>query len=385
MKCSVAQKIYIGFFAILLISFSIYLTIDCCFINRNCLSKFSVSGLLNGNYQKNVSESFNKNLCIYKPLKFMKTHFDMLTGKSFSDGIYIKNSSLIQIPQLPSSSDLKTVSEKVNEFSEKIDQSVYSLTITTKSQVDNDKFISYVFESDESKIISEYNDFLIPNIFKLDAITPLTYTKSMNAFYKTDSRLAGLGSFLIYNYNIKQMGASPLSMRQFDIEHVADNFYGELYNKVLYSNIDSDIIDLFHCNAYSVNGKVDSIYSDVKISNRSTIYDLSQKYYSDKINIVFGESVPIRDVTTNSKSKNSILIFADRNIDSLIQFLAIHYSRITVVNLSEINESWDNLSNSIEKINSTHYDHVLFGYGIESLKNIYQFDNLKNFNLRSSK
>ena len=46
----------------------------------------------------------------------MKTHFDMLTGKSFSDGIYIKNSSLIQIPQLPSSSDLKTVSEKVNEF-----------------------------------------------------------------------------------------------------------------------------------------------------------------------------------------------------------------------------------------------------------------------------
>ena len=53
------------------------------------------------------------------------------------------------------------------------------------------------------------------------------------------------------------------------------------------------------------------------------------------------------------------------------------------MNLSEINESWDNLSNSIEKINSTHYDHVLFGYGIESLKNIYQFDNLKKFNLRS--
>ena len=377
MKCSVAQKIYIGFFAILLISFSIYLTIDCCFINRNCFSKFNVSGFVNGNYQKNISESFNKNLCIYKPLKFMKTHFDMLTGKSFSDGIYIKDSSLIQIPQLPSSSDLKTVAERVNEFSEKIDQSVYSLIITTKLQVDNDKFISYVFKGDESKLISEYNDFLNNDIANLDAVVPLTYIKSMSAFYKTDSRLTGLGSFLIYNYNIKQMGASPLSMRQFDIEHVVDNFYGELYNKILYSNIDSDIIDLFHCNAYSVNGKVDSIYSDVKISNRSTIYDLSQK------NVVFGEPAPIRDVTTNSKSKNSILIFADKNIDSLIQFLAIHYSRITVVNLSEVNESWDNLANSIEKINSTHYDHVLFGYGIESLKNIYQFDNLKKFNLRS--
>lgn len=383
MKCSIAQKIYMGFFSILVISFSIYLTIDCCFMNKNFFSKFSVSSLLNGHYQKNVSESFNKNIFMYKPLKFMKTHLDILTGKSFVDGIYIKDSSLIQIPQLPNSSNLKSVAEKVNEFNERTDQSVYSLIITTKSQIDNDQLVSYAFKSDESKTISEYNDFLNNNIFKLDAITPLTYIKDMDAFYKTDSRLTGLGSFLIYNYNMKQLGASPFSMRQFDIEHVVSDFYGELYNKILYSNIDSDIIDLFHCNAYSVNCKVDSIYNDIKISHRSTIYDLSQKTDNDKINIVFGESAPVKDVTTNSKSKNSILIFADRNIDSLIQFFAIHYSKITVVNLSEFNESWDNLKTSIEKINSTHYDHVLFGYGIESLKNIYQFDNLKKFNLCS--
>lgn len=383
MKYSIAQRIYIIFFAILMISFSIYLTIDCCFISKNCFSEFSVSKFLHGQYQKDISESFNKNIRIYRPIKFMKTHFDILTGKSFSDGVYIKDSSLIQIPQLPNSSDLKYVAEKVNEFNEKTGRSIYSLIIATKSQIDNDQLVSYAFKSDESKIISEYHDFLNNNIFKLDANTPLTYIKGMDAFYKTDSRLTGLGSFLIYNYNMKQLGASPFSMRQFDIEHVESDFYGELYNKILYSNIDSDIIDLFHCNAYSVNVKVDSIYSDINISHRSTIYDLSQKANTDKINIVFGESVPIKDVTTNSKSKNSILIFADRNIDSLIQFFAIHYSKITVVNLSEFNESWDNLRTSIEKINSTHYDHVLFGYGIESLKNIYQFDNLKNFNLCS--
>lgn len=381
MKCSVIQKIYLGFFVVLVISVSVYLTIDCCFINRNCFSQFSVSSFLNGYYQKNINESFNKNICIYRPLKFVKTHFDMAVGKSFADGIYIKDSSLIQIPQLPSSYDLRNVAKKVNEFRTKIDQSVYSLIITTKSQIDNDKFISYVFKNDESKIISEYNDCLNNNIYKLDAITPLTYIKGMDAFYKTDSRLTGLGSFLVYNYNIKQLGASPFSMKQFDVEHVVSDFYGELYDKVLYSNIDSDIIDLFHFNAYSVDVKVDSIYSDTKIYSRSTIYDLSQKTSSDKINVVFGEAVPIREVTTNSKSKNSILIFADRNIDALIQFLAIHYSKITVVNLSEFNELGDTLKNSIKKINSTHYDQVLFGYGIESLRNTYQFDHLKKFNL----
>lgn len=381
MKCSVIQKIYIIFFVVLIIGFSVYLTIDCCFINKNCFSQFSVSSFFNGQYQKNINESFNRNICIYKPLKFVKTHFDMVVGKAFADGIYIQDSSLIQIPQLPSSSDLRNVAKKVNEFNEKTNQSVYSLIITTKSQIDNDKFISYVFKSDESKIIFEYNDCLNNNIFKLDAITPLTYIKGMDAFYKTDSRLTGLGSFLLYNYNMKQLGASPFSMRQFDIEHVVNDFYGELYDKILYSNIDSDVIDLFHCNAYSVDVKVDSICSDTKIYSRSTIYDLSQKTSSDKINIVFGESVPIREITTNSKSKNSILIFADKNMDALIQFLAIHYSKITVVNLSEFNELGDDLKNSIKKINSAHYDQVLFGYGIESLRNIYQFDNLKEFNL----
>lgn len=381
MKCSVIQKIYMGFFVILVISFSVYLTIDCCFINRNWFSQFSVSSFLSGYYQKNINESFNKNICIYRPLKFVKTHFDMAVGKSFADGIYIKDSSLIQIPQLPSSSDLRDVAKKVNEFNTKIGPPVYSLIITTKSQIDNDEVISYVFKSDESKIISEYNDCLNNNIYKLDAITPLTYIKGMDAFYKTDSRLTGLGSFLIYNYNIKQLGASPFSMKQFDVEHVVSDFYGELYDKILYSNIDSDIVDLFHFNAYSVDAKVDSIYSDTKIDSRSTIYDLSQKTCSDKINIVFGESASIKEVTTNSKTKNSILIFADRNIDALIQFLAIHYSKITVVNLSEFNELGDNLKKSIKKINSAHYDQVLFGYGIESLRNTYQFDHLKKFNL----
>lgn len=385
MKYSIVQRIYIGIFSALIICFGIYLTVDCLFISKNCLPEFSISKFLHGQYQKDVSECFNKNMYIYKPIKAMKTNFDMLTGKSFTNGVYIKDSSLTKIPQFPSSSNLEYVAEKINKFNDRTNQPIYSLTITTKTQIDNDQFMSYIFKGDESRLISEYNNFLNNNISKLDAITPLIYIKNMNVFYKTDSRLTGLGSFLIYNYNMKQFGATPFSMRQFNIEHAVSGFYGELYDKILYSNVDSDTVDLFHYNGYVVNGNVDSIYADRNISHRSTIYDLSRKFHSDKINIVFGEPAPIKNVTTNSKSKNSILIFADRNIDSLIQFFAIHYVNITVVNLSELSKLGDDLKNSIEKINSTPYDHVLFAYGIESLTNIEQFDGLKKFSLCSSR
>lgn len=385
MKSSIAQKIYIILFSVIIICFGVYLTIDCFFISKNCLPEFGISKFLCGDYQKDVSECLNKNMYIYRPMKAIKTHFDMLTGKSFVNGVYIKDSSLTKIPQFPNVSNLESVAEKINKFNDRTNQPIYSLTITTKTQIDNDQFMSYIFKGDESSLISEYNNLLKNDIFKLDAITPLTYIKNMNVYYKTDSRLTGLGSFLIYNYNMKQLGVSPFSMRQFNIEHAVNNFYGELYDKIIYSNVDSDTIDLFHYNGYVVNGNVDSIYSDRNVSHRTTIYDLSRKFYSDKINVVFGEGAPIKNVTTNSKSKNSILIFADRNIDSLIQFFAIHYVNITVVNLTECSDLGDSLKNSIEKINSTPYDQVLFAYGIESLTNTDQFDFLKNFNLCSAK
>lgn len=385
MKSSIAQKIYIILFSAIIICFGVYLTIDCFFISKNCLPEIGISKFLCGDYQNDVSECLNKNMYIYKPMKAIKTNFDMLTGKSFVNGVYIKDSSLTKIPQFPNISNLESVAEKINKFNDRTNQPIYSLTITTKTQIDNDQFISYIFKSDESSLISEYNNLLKNDIFKLDAITPLTYIKNMNVYYKTDSRLTGLGSFLIYNYNMKQLGVSPFSMRQFNIEHAVNNFYGELYDKIIYSNVDSDTIDLFHYNGYIVNGNVDSIYSDRDVSHRTTIYDLSRKFYSDKINVVFGEEAPIKNVITNSKSKNSILIFADRNIDSLIQFFAIHYVNITVVNLAECSDLGDSLKNSIEKINSKPYDQVLFAYGIESLTNTDQFDFLKNFNLCSAK
>ena len=384
MKSSVAQKIYIILFFSIIICFGLYSTIDCFFVIKNCLPQFAISQFFQGNYQTDVRECLNKNIYIYIPMKAIKTHFDMLTGKSFANGVYIKDSSLTKIPQFPNISKLESVAEKINKFDDRTNQQLYSLTITTKTQIDNDQFMSYIFKGDESRLISEYNNLLKNDISKLDAITPLTYIKNIDVFYKTDSRLTGLGSFLVYNYNMKQFGVSPFSMRQFNIEHAVNNYYGELYNKILYSNVDPDTVDLFHYNGYVVNGNVDSIYDDRNVVHRTTIHDLSRKFYNDKINIVFGELAPIKNVTTNSKSKNSILIFADRNIDSLIQFFAIHYVNITVVNLAECSDLGDSLKNSIDKINSTPYDQVLFAYGIESLTNTDQFDFLKKFNLCSS-
>ena len=306
----------------------------------------------------------------------------MLAGKSFINGIYINKSSLIKIPKFPSVQDIKCVSEKINQFRYKTKQPMYSLIIPTKSQINNEQFLSYSFQSDDLWIMEKYNGSLDDAIVKLDALTPLIYIKDMSTFYKTDSNLTGWGAFLVYAHNIKQLGSNPCSISQFNIQHIVSNFYGKLFDKTLYSDVAPDVIDIFRYNIYTVSGSVNQIFNDHSFSQRLSLEDVSQQQKTDAINVVMGEPAPIKHISTNSKDKGRILIFADQSINPLIHFLAIHYQNITIVDLEEVKKVDHKLKDSIQQINCSEYDQVLFAYGIENLANIEQFNALDMFNLK---
>ena len=382
MKFSLIQKTFICTFFALIIGGSTYLTLDFSFFNKRQFPEFNFPKFLKGEYQDRSSKCFAENTSLAKYATYFKTHFDMLAGKSFINGIYINKSSLIKIPKFPSVQEVKCVSEKINQFCDKTKQPIYSLIVPTKSQTNDEQFLSYSFQSDDLQIMEEYNMNLNNTIIKLDALTPLIYIKNMSTFYKTDSNLTGWGAFLVYAHNIKQMGSNPCSISQFNIEHIVPDFYGKLFDKTLYSDIEPDVIDIFRYNIYTVRGSVNQTFTDHGFSQRFSIEDPSQLQKTDAINVVMGEPAPIKHISTNSKNKGRILIFSDQSINSLVHFLAIHYSNITIVNLEEVKKVDHKLKNSIQQINFSEYDQVLFSYEIENLVNTEQFDALGMFNLK---
>ena len=383
LKFSLIQKIFICAFFTLIISCSTYLILDFSFFNKHQLPEFSFQKFLKGEYQDRVSKYFAENTSLAKSATYFKTHFDMLAGKSFINGIYINKSSLIKIPKFPSVQDIKYVSEKINQFCYKTKQPIYSLIIPTKSQINNEQFLSYSFQNDDLWIMEKYNGSLDDAVIKLDALTPLIYIKDMSTFYKTDSNLTGWGAFLVYAHNIKQLGSNSCSISQFNIEHIVPNFYGKLFDKTLYSDVAPDVIDIFRYNIYTVSGSVNQIFTDHSFSRRFSLEDLSNQQKTDAINVVMGEPAPIKHISTNSKGTGRILIFSDQSINPLIHFLAIHYPNITIVNLEEVKKVDHKLKNSIQQINCSEYDQVLFAYEIENLAYIEQFDALDMFNLKS--
>ena len=382
LKSSFVQKAFICTFFTLLICCLAYLTLDFSLFDRRQLPEFSFSKFLKGEYQDRVDEYFSAITPLSRSATYLKTHCDMLIGKSFINGICINKSSLIKIPKFPTTQDLKHISEKINEFCDKTEQSIYSLIIPTKLQINNEQFLAFTFKGDDLRVINEYNENLNDAIVRLDALTPLMYIKDMATFYNTDCRMTGWGAFLVYSHNIKQLGAVACDISQFNIEHIVGNFYGKLFHKTPYANVSPDVIDVFRYNGYPVSGSVSQVFNDQSFSNRLTIEDLSQEHEADPVNVVLGETSPIKNISTNSKNKAKILIFADENIDSLVHFLAIHYSDITIVDLAEVKKVDYKLKNSIKQVNCSAYDQILFAYGIESLIDVEQFDALDMFNLR---
>ncbi|MDE5852549.1 MAG: hypothetical protein K2G97_00710, partial [Oscillospiraceae bacterium] len=316
---------------------------------------------------------------IYQPLTFLKTNIDLMTGKFLTNDVYITSSSLIDAPKLPDLDSLKKTSNLINEFIKQVKKPAYSLIIPTNAQINASKLPAYALLDDETELINNFNNSLDNRTVILDANTPLTSVKNITAYYNTDNRLTSFGAFLIYNYNMKQLGASPASMQKFNIEHVADNFYGALFDRTFYTGVSPDKIDFFHYNVYDITANVVQTDSCNISVFRNTLYDYSQLDNIDKANALFGVNSPIKKMQTNANREHNILIFADHHIDAFMQFFAIHYNNITVVDLLQLDSCNFNAEELTKSIDAESYDKILFAYGIETLANNEQFENLKCF------
>ena len=121
------------------------------------------------------------------------------------------------------------------------------------------------------------------------------------------------------------------------------------------------------------------IYGDGKVLQRNTIYDISKIYDFDKTNLIFGSKAVVKHVETNFNEGENLLIFADEYINNFMQFLSLHYKKITVLNLSVIKQLKHKNLLHLANINLNDYDKILMLYGIESLNDDEQFLNLKYF------
>lgn len=354
-----------------LVGFFIPIKFDKNSIYDNRVMNINKNSILNGTLKSEVESYFNSKISFHNQMVWLKTNIDLFSGRRETNGVYITDKMLIKKPQLPNNENCIRISNYINTISNKSQKKTYAMFFPTSAQINKSLLPDIVPQTDEISLIGYLNKMLSKNITVLDGVTPLSSNKGNNSYYSTDSRISSYGAYLLYNYNIKQLGFSPVPLKDFNIEYSKKDFYGNLYAKTYYTGISPDKINLYHYNSDDIKVKVKSFNKD-RVYEREGLFETEKLNETNSIYALAGDEADVKVIETNSDSNKKIVVFADENFDPLLQFLILHYQKITVISTKQLNQNISNL------INMNDDYEILFSYSIESMASNEYIENVGN-------
>lgn len=339
-------------------------------IENRVLSKapsLSFSSVLDRSFMKNSESYFADHFVGRTDWIKAKTQMELLSGKREINGVYIEDGRMVEKLASP---DYKTISRSIlaiNNFSKNTGLETYVMIVPTSAEIYSSSNPNINQKDGIDKI---YSEFSAENIITLDAYTSLNSHKDDYIYYRTDHHWTTLGAYYVYSTTLYDMGFTPVSWDNYNIEHASSDFKGTLYSKTLYDGVKSDMIDIY----YPTSG-VDIISVEIYTGKGTETYE---SYYfrdflemKDKYSVFGGQNQPVMNIKTNALNENKLLVIKDSYANSYIPFLAQHYSEITMLDMRYIDVPYN------EIINTDDYDQVLFLYNYSTFaqdKNIRKLD-----------
>lgn len=290
--------------------------------------KTLMSGTFTSDFEKYVSDQF-----IYRDIWIgMKTDTDRITGKKESNGIYLgKDGVLIQNFIPPAEEDLQ---ERVNAI-QAFDQATpslnkYVMLVPTAAALYKDKLPKYAMVGDEEAYLGKVRRLLPSNIHFVDVLPALkNMEREQPVFYRTDHHWTTEGAYVAYLELCMQMGLTPQSKEDFNIQQATDEFYGSLYSKSGFRHLQPDSIDLYlpkDPENYTIT------YVDEEESADS-LYAMEQLQKKDKYAVFLNGNHALIHIRTAHPDGKKLLVVKDSYANSFIPFLLKHFSEIDVVDL----------------------------------------------------
>lgn len=191
-----------------------------------------------------------------------------------------------------------------------------------------------------------------------DAYGKLFAAKEQYTYFRTESNLTGLGGYYVYTALAPRMGYTARALDQFEVEQLANDYYGALYQRSSYKGTDPDLLTLYRFSRYSRQYQL-SLTNNGERKNYYTLFPTHLAQLGQPKSALLGGFGQRMDISVVSPFEESLLIFADETALSYLPFLVVHYGNITMIDLQSCPD--DMLSALV----ADDYDHVLFAYSVE--------------------
>lgn len=335
-------------------------------INGNSVKNISVSGWMNGDFAQCLSDRVINRFPARSYLIAADSRMRAAMNESIVNGVYVDKKMLLDA-EISGRGSMKNNARIINEFCAGYKGTVCYVAVPTSSGVYDIYLPEYLRKNSESMQISSLYSELEGNIREIDAYNILKMLNENYIYYRSDTRWTSYGAYCVYRTVIQKLGFSPVSYDKYTIDHVTDEFRGNLYARTFYSQVKPDIIDIYR---YPEGADILSCtgYDNDMKSYSGMIYDRSFIDSGDMYDMYLGEKRPLIKIRTTVNNERRLLVIKDSFADCFIPFLIQHYSEIDIVDPEYMEGSVRDF------VDPEDYEQILFIFGIDSMDDDGLFD-----------
>lgn len=324
--------------------------------------KFSTSQVADGryttNYEKYISDQF--------PMRDfwigIKSGMEKLMGKKENNGVYLgKDGYLLEKFNKPEIGELESKIDKINKFATNFpDKNIYFMLMPSGAEILKDKLPAYAPSDSQLGIIEATKKSLSDKINFVDIYKTLYSHREDYIYYKTDHHWTTNGAYLAYKDLMKAMDIKAHGEECFERKQVSEDFYGSLYSKSGFRNIEPDELVLYSAKA---NEGIEVEYVE-EGKNSNFLYSMENLDKKDKYTVFLDGNHPYIKIKTNFSENKKLLIIKDSFANSFIPFLTGHFSEIHIIDPRYYREDM------VDLIERENIEDILILYSVDSFLKI---------------
>ena len=330
----------------------------------------SFSSVMDGSLFKNIENRFavnfeNRDFWISSKAEIESQICEKLVNNVYIGDDRLLNADISYSPFYDSNADI------VNRFSHNNDSAVYFVAVPSSSGVYSDILPEYLTDNTEEQCIDNFYARLGNNIRRIDAYNILKRLNENYIYFRSDTKWTSYGAYCVYRTVIQKLGFQPSPYDKYTIEHVTDNFRGDLWEKSRYMKSKPDILDIYNYNDGAELISCTGTDNDMKKSAKSL-------YYRDAVNsddmyrLYLGDDMPLVQITTSVNNERKLLVIKDNFANCFIPFLIQHYSVIDIFSPECADREITDF------LNISDYEQILFLFGTDSLGDENIFSSLED-------
>ncbi len=337
-------------------------------VNSSCKESdhISVSAIMNGSFVQYLAKCTADRFPARSRMIAADSMLRASANESIVNGVFVDRKMLLDA-EISERGSVKENVRIINEFCTGYKGAVCFAAIPTSSGVYDSYLPEYMRKKPESIQISSLYSQLEGNIREIDAYNILKMLNENYIYYRTDTKWTSYGAYCVYRTVIQKLGFSPTAYDKYTINHVADNFRGNLYARTFYSQVKPDIIDIY---TYPEGERIVGFtgYDNDMKSFSGELYDKSYLDSRNMYDMYLGEKRPFVKIKTSVNNERKILVIKDSFADCFIPFLTQHYSEIDVASPEYMDGAITDFTDPDD------YEQILFLFGIDSMDDENLFD-----------